>query len=76
MPSTSALGRDRIHVDNHNILVNFIAVSVKRDKHTSGRKAKASGKRKKKAHKRGSYFFQKPLWVLKPKITMVGEVHL
>ncbi len=46
---------------------------TKRDKHTSGRKAKASGKRKKKAHKCGPSFFQKSLWVLKPKITSIRK---
>lgn len=54
LPSISTLGRDRINVDNHDMLVNFIAGFAKRDKHASGCKSKASGKRKKgKAHKRG-----------------------
>ncbi len=60
LPSISTLGQDRINVNDHNMLVNFIAALTKRDKHTSGRKAKASAKRKKgKAHKRGPYFLQK-----------------
>ena len=69
-PSIAALGRNRVSVDDHKRMVNFIAVLAKidkrasnpSDKHRNRRNMTTKSKTRKGAHKRGPCFYLQLLY--------------